>query len=92
MRGTIDTSAVFRACRFDRARWAVLFALLACWTAPAAAWMDAPSPVVEMGYNPSGAFITHGEYPAQQALAERLRDRLGWQCEIPELGDTLDLF
>ncbi len=42
--------------------------------------------------DPERVVITHGEYPAQQALAERLRDRLGWQCEIPELGDTLDLF
>ncbi|MCP4572480.1 MAG: T9SS type A sorting domain-containing protein [bacterium] len=63
MRGTNDTSAIVRACRFNRAIWTVLLALLACcWTTPAAAWSEGQDLIGELGYNPGGAFITHGEY------------------------------
>jgi hypothetical protein len=34
-------------------------------------------------------YLVHGEYRAQQALAERLADELGWQPQIPELGETV---
>ena len=35
--------------------------------------------------------LVHGEYEAQQALAERLKDEYGWEPEIPKLGDTISL-
>jgi hypothetical protein len=35
--------------------------------------------------------LIHGEYDAQQAFAERLKEEFGWEPEIPELGDTITL-
>ncbi len=40
---------------------------------------------------PEQVVLVHGEYPAQQALAERLQRELGWTSRIPELGDTVEL-
>ncbi len=40
---------------------------------------------------PGRVVLVHGEYHAQQALAERLGEELGWGTEIPELGDTLTI-
>ncbi len=40
---------------------------------------------------PERVILVHGEYDAQQAFAERLKDEFGWECEIPELGDTLSI-
>ncbi len=42
-------------------------------------------------FDPERVVLIHGEYPAQQAFAERLETSLGWHCEIPELGDTLSI-
>jgi metallo-beta-lactamase family protein len=41
--------------------------------------------------DPRQVLVVHGEYPAQQAMAERLQDEFGWSCQIPELGDTFRL-
>ena len=41
--------------------------------------------------DPERVVLVHGEYEAQQALAERLKDEYGWEPEIPELGDTISL-
>jgi metallo-beta-lactamase family protein len=38
---------------------------------------------------PEAVYLIHGEYQAQQALAARLADELGWRPEIPELGATI---
>jgi hypothetical protein len=35
--------------------------------------------------------LVHGEYGAQQAFADRLEEEFDWDCEIPELGDTIAL-
>ena len=35
--------------------------------------------------------LVHGEYPAQQALAERLKEEFGWEAKIPDLGDSITL-
>jgi metallo-beta-lactamase family protein len=40
---------------------------------------------------PERVILTHGEYDAQQALAERLKETFGWTCEIPEIGDVLKI-
>ncbi len=37
---------------------------------------------------PEQVVLIHGEYPAQEALAERLRDEFGWKSSIPELGEV----
>ena len=41
--------------------------------------------------DPERVVLTHGEYPAQQALAERLEKTFGWKSEIPEIGDVLNI-
>jgi predicted metal-dependent RNase len=33
--------------------------------------------------------LIHGEYGAQQAFAERLKEEFGWDSQIPELGDSI---
>ena len=38
---------------------------------------------------PERVVLIHGEYEAQQALAERLQEELGWDPSIPDLGETL---
>jgi metallo-beta-lactamase family protein len=40
---------------------------------------------------PERVVLIHGEYEAQQALAERLREELGWDPSIPDLGETLSI-
>ena len=40
---------------------------------------------------PQRVVLIHGEYEAQQAFAERLREEFGWEAVIPELGDTLPI-
>lgn len=40
---------------------------------------------------PRTTFITHGEPEASNALAQRLRDELGYEVEIPEMGQQVEL-
>jgi metallo-beta-lactamase family protein len=40
---------------------------------------------------PEAVYLIHGEYQAQQALAARLADELGWKPSIPELGATITI-
>lgn len=40
---------------------------------------------------PRNTFLVHGEPPAQQALATRLRSERGWNVAIPERGTVVDL-
>lgn len=40
---------------------------------------------------PARAFLVHGEPPAAQALAERLRSALGWDARVPAMGDRVDV-
>ena len=40
---------------------------------------------------PDEVYLIHGEYSAQQAFARRLADEFGWQAEIPNLGDTIEV-
>jgi len=42
--------------------------------------------------DPERVILIHGEYDAQQAEAERFKRDFGWECEIPEIGDELQLF
>ena len=41
--------------------------------------------------DPEKVVLIHGEYDAQEALAERLKEEFGWDCEIPNLGDSITL-
>ncbi len=40
---------------------------------------------------PRAAFVVHGEAPASAALAQAVRDRLGWRMEVPALDDIVVL-
>ncbi|MGE5235020.1 MAG: MBL fold metallo-hydrolase RNA specificity domain-containing protein [Acidobacteriota bacterium] len=40
---------------------------------------------------PRRVFVTHGEPAARQAMADRLHARLGWACNMPEFGETVEL-
>lgn len=40
---------------------------------------------------PERVFLTHGEPAPQDAMRRYLRDRFGWHCEIPELGDVVEI-
>lgn len=46
-----------------------------------------------MGFNrkPRTTFLVHGERESSEALAKRIRRRLGWEVEIPEFGQTFEL-
>jgi metallo-beta-lactamase family protein len=40
---------------------------------------------------PESVFVTHGEPPASQALAERFTKHFGWRCLVPSLEETVAL-
>ena len=40
---------------------------------------------------PRKVFVTHGEPDAAQAMAGHLRDRFGWQIEVPQYGEKFEL-
>jgi metallo-beta-lactamase family protein len=40
---------------------------------------------------PRRTFLVHGEPPAQQVFAARLKDTLGWQVDIPQRGTNVEL-
>jgi metallo-beta-lactamase family protein len=42
-------------------------------------------------YKPRKTFLVHGERESSQALAKRIRSKLGWDVEIPEFGQTFEL-
>ena len=48
-------------------------------------WLeDMPSP-------PRRVFVTHGEPEAAEAMAGHIRDRFGWQTEVPQYGEKFEL-
>src|SRR2546423_1053371 len=48
-------------------------------------WLEGmPSP-------PRRVFVTHGEPDAAAAMASRIRERFGWQIEVPQYGEKFDL-
>jgi len=49
------------------------------------AWASATS------HPPQRTFVNHGELDASLALRDALRDRLGWQVEVPHFGDVVGL-
>ena len=40
---------------------------------------------------PQRVFVTHGEPEAAQAMAGHLRERFGWQIEVPQYGEKFEL-
>jgi metallo-beta-lactamase family protein len=46
-----------------------------------------------MGFNrrPVRTFLVHGEEKSSQALAKKIRGRLGWEVVVPRFGESFDL-
>ena len=46
-----------------------------------------------MGFNkpPLKTFIVHGELDASKSLADKIRNKFGWDVEIPDFGDSFEL-
>ena len=40
---------------------------------------------------PRRVFVTHGEPDAATAMANRIRERFGWQIEVPQYGERFEL-
>jgi metallo-beta-lactamase family protein len=40
---------------------------------------------------PKRVFVTHGEPDAAEAMAGHIRDRFGWQIEVPQYGERVEL-
>lgn len=40
---------------------------------------------------PRRTFITHGEPPAAEAMAEHIRQRFGWEVTVPGYGDKVEI-
>ena len=40
---------------------------------------------------PKQTFVTHGEEEASLTLAEKIREDLGWEAEVPKLGEARHL-
>lgn len=48
-------------------------------------WLEGmPSP-------PRRVFVTHGEPDAAEAMAKRIRERFGWEIEVPQYGEKFEL-
>lgn len=45
----------------------------------------------KMPVAPKKVFITHGEPKAAESFREMLQEKLGWQAEVANLGDTVEL-
>ena len=44
-----------------------------------------------MPSSPKRVFVTHGEPDAAEAMAAHIRERFGWQIEVPQYGERFDL-
>lgn len=40
---------------------------------------------------PKRTFVTHGEPDSAEAMASHIRERFGWQVEVPQYGEKVDL-
>jgi metallo-beta-lactamase family protein len=54
-------------------------------------WKEAIRWLEGMPSAPRRVFITHGEPDAAQAMAGHIRDRFGWQIEVPQYGEKFEL-
>ncbi|HMG75948.1 MAG TPA: MBL fold metallo-hydrolase, partial [Pyrinomonadaceae bacterium] len=54
-------------------------------------WKEVVRWLEDMPAPPRKVFITHGEPDAANAMAGHLRDRFGWQIEVPQYGEKFEL-
>jgi len=46
---------------------------------------------MQSGASPRRTFLTHGEPEAADAMAGHIRDKFGWETEVPKYGDKFEL-
>lgn len=54
-------------------------------------WLELVEWLLRSELAPRGAFVTHGEPAASDALRRRLQERLGWAASVPADGQTVVL-
>lgn len=54
-------------------------------------WKEVIRWLAGMPSPPKRVFVTHGEPRAAEAMAGRLRERFGWQVEVPQYGEKFEL-
>jgi metallo-beta-lactamase family protein len=54
-------------------------------------WKEAVHWLEGMPDTPKRVFVTHGETGSAQAMAGRIRERFGWNIEVPEYGQRVEL-
>ncbi len=54
-------------------------------------WKEVVRWLEDMPAPPRRVFVTHGEPDAAEAMATHLRDRFGWQIEVPQYGEKFEL-
>jgi metallo-beta-lactamase family protein len=54
-------------------------------------WKEVVRWLADMPAPPRRVFVTHGEPDAADAMAGHLRDRFGWQVEVPQYGEKFEL-
>lgn len=54
-------------------------------------WLELVQWLERSGIAPRRTFVTHGEPAASDAFRRRLQERFGWQVDVPEDGQTVEL-
>ena len=54
-------------------------------------WKEVVRWLEEMPAPPRRVFVTHGESGAAGAMASRIRERFGWEIEVPHYGEKFEL-
>jgi metallo-beta-lactamase family protein len=54
-------------------------------------WKEVLRWLEKMPSAPRRSFTTHGEPQAAEAMAEHIRERYGWQVEVPQYGEHFEL-
>jgi len=54
-------------------------------------WKEIIRWLEELPSAPRRVFVTHGEPDAAEAMAGHIRDRFGWQTEVPQYGERFEL-
>ena len=54
-------------------------------------WKEVIRRLEGMPSAPKRVFVTHGEPDSAEAMAKHIRERFGWQIEVPTYGEQVEL-
>lgn len=54
-------------------------------------WKEVLRWLTDLAAPPTKTFVTHGEPDAAEAMAARIRERFGWEIEVPQYGARFEL-